>query len=134
MAQQTNPHGASGAATHGGGAKILRIGIVQNGKIVEERLVRKRADVTIGQSARNTFVVPASSALPRSFTLFPLDGNGFGLNFSDGMDGRIAFDQSTAPQTLAQLRGKAQKRGEFHYMPLPDKSRGKVVIGDLTVL
>src|SRR6185369_4633160 len=111
MAQQTYPQGASGATTQGGGAKILRIGIVQNGKIVEERLVRKRGDVTIGQSAANTFVVPASNVLPRSFTLFSLDGNNFGLHFSEGMDGRIAFDQNTAPQTLAQLRAKAQKRG-----------------------
>lgn len=131
MAQQT-AHGASSATSSGG--KILRIGIVQNGKIVEERLVRKRADVTIGQSAKNTFVVPASSALPKSFTLFSLDGAGYGLNFSDGMDGRIAFDQSTAPQALAQVRSKAQKRGDFYHMPLPDKSRGKVIIGDLTVL
>src|SRR4051812_7230597 len=128
MAQQT---ASASTQAQGGGPKILRIGIVQNGKIVEEKLVRKRGDVTIGQSAKNTFVVPASSALPRSFTLFTLDGSGFGLNFSDGMDGRIAFDQSTAPQTLAQLRAKAQKRGDFHHIPLPDKARGKVVIGDL---
>ena len=39
---------------------------IQNGKIVEERLVRKRENVTIGQSTKNTFVVPASNALPRS--------------------------------------------------------------------
>ena len=52
-----------------GGTKILRIGIIQNGKIVEERLVRKRENVTIGQSTKNTFVVPASNALPRTFSI-----------------------------------------------------------------
>ena len=33
--------------------KILRIGIIQGGRIVEERLVRKRENITIGQSAKN---------------------------------------------------------------------------------
>ena len=37
-----------------GAPKILRIGIIQNGKIVEERLVRKRENVTIGQSTQAT--------------------------------------------------------------------------------
>ena len=54
------------------GPKILQIGIIQNGKIVEERLVRQRENVTIGQSTKNTFVVPASNALPRTFTIFEL--------------------------------------------------------------
>jgi len=36
--------------------KILRIGIIQGGRIVEERLVRKRENITIGQSAKNLFV------------------------------------------------------------------------------
>ena len=115
--------------------RILRIGIVQSGKIVEERLIRKRTDVSIGQSAKNTFVVPASNALARSFTMFELDrGGAYALNFTDGMDGRIAPDTSAAPATLVQLRQKAQKRGAMYTLPLGDKSRGKVVVGDLTVL
>ncbi len=49
--------------------KILRIGIIQGGRIVEERLVRKRENITIGQSAKNMFVV-LSDALPRNWLLF----------------------------------------------------------------
>lgn len=130
-APSTQP--APGPAT-GGALRILRIGILQNGKIVEERLIRKRDHVTIGQSSQNTFVVPASSVLPRSFKLFEITKDGYALNFTDGMDGRIAFDNSAAPQTLAQLRGRAQNKGAVHHLPLSDKSRGKVVIGDTTVL
>src|SRR5438270_1507109 len=83
--------------------KILRIGIIQGGKIVEERLVRKRETVTIGQSVKNTFVVPASTALTRSFPIFEMTPQGYALNFTEGMDGRIAFDQNVTPVTLAQL-------------------------------
>ena len=54
--------------------KILRIGIIQGGRIVEERLVRKRENITIGQSAKNMFVVP-SEALPRNWLLFEASGS-----------------------------------------------------------
>src|SRR5947209_11719343 len=124
MAQLKNPEGAP---------KILRIGIIQNGKIVEERLVRKRESVTIGQSTRNTFVVPASNALPRTFTIFDLTPAGYALNFSDAMDGRVSLgEQVVALPALRQ--GKAQKKGELWHLLLPERSRGKVVIGDVTVL
>jgi hypothetical protein len=124
MAQLKNPEGAP---------KILRIGIIQNGKIVEERLVRKRESVTIGQSTRNTFVVPASNALPRTFTIFELTPAGYAINFSDQMDGRVSLgDQVVALPALRQ--GKAQKKGELWHLLLPERSRGKVVIGDVTVL
>ena len=114
--------------------KILRIGIIQGGKIVEERLVRKRETVTIGQSVKNTFVVPASNALTRSFPIFELTAQGYALNFTEGMDGRIAFDTNVSPVTLAQLRAKAVKRGEMFHVLLSDRARGKVVFGDVTVL
>ncbi len=133
MAQAQSPQSAA-AKAEGQGPRVLRIGIVQGGKIVEERLVRKRVDVTIGQSSKNTFVVPASNAVPRSFTLFQVVGNTYALNFTDGMDGRIAADHNIAPLALAQLRARAQKKGSLYHLPLSDKSRGKVVIGDLTVL
>ena len=54
--------------------KILRIGIIQGGRIVEERLVRKRENITIGQSAKNMFVV-LSDALPRNWLLFEVSGS-----------------------------------------------------------
>ncbi len=61
--------------------KILRIGIIQNGKIIEERLLRKRDSVTIGQSPRNTFVLP-SGALPKSFTIFEMKGGSLRTPYS----------------------------------------------------
>ena len=49
------------------------------------------------------------------------------------MDGRVSFgDQVVALPALRQ--GKAQKKGELWHLLLTDKSRGKVVIGDVTVL
>jgi hypothetical protein len=114
--------------------KILRIGIIQSGKIVEERLVRKRENVTIGQSAKNTFVVPASNYLGRTFTLFELTAAGYALNFTDGMDGRVSLGDQVVSLPALRQAGKAQKKGELWHLLLNDRSRGKVVIGDVTVL
>src|ERR1700750_1783102 len=80
--------------------KILRIGIIQGGRIVEERLVRKRENITIGQSAKNMFVV-LSDALPRNWLLFEATGSGYVAHFSDGMDARIAVGNAII--SLAQL-------------------------------
>ena len=52
--------------------RILRIGVLLGGKIVEERLIRERTSVTIGQSMKNTFSIPVEG-LPLEFTLFALD-------------------------------------------------------------
>jgi outer membrane biosynthesis protein TonB len=113
--------------------KILRIGIIQGGRIVEERLVRKRENITIGQSAKNMFVVP-SDALPRNWLLFEIRGNHYVAHFSDGMDARIAVGNEII--SLAQLRqtGKIQKHGASWTMPLDEKSRGKITLADMTIL
>jgi outer membrane biosynthesis protein TonB len=113
--------------------KILRIGIIQGGRIVEERLVRKRENITIGQSAKNLFVVP-SEALPRHWLLFEISGNHYVAHFSDGMDARIAVGNEII--SLAQLKqtGKIQKRGHSWVLPLDERSRGKITLGDMTIL
>jgi len=113
--------------------KILRIGIIQGGRIVEERLVRKRENITIGQSAKNMFVVP-SEALPRNWLLFEASGNQYVANFSDGMDARIAVGNEII--SLAQLKqtGKIQKKGASWPLPLDERSRGKITLADMTIL
>ncbi|HVR03366.1 MAG TPA: AgmX/PglI C-terminal domain-containing protein, partial [Polyangia bacterium] len=111
----------------------LRIGIIQGGRIVEERLVRKRENITIGQSARNMFVVP-SEALPRNWLLFQVSGNQYVAHFSEGMDARIAVGNEII--SLAQLKqtGKIQKKGASFALPLDDRSRGKITLADMTIL
>ncbi|HEX3694646.1 MAG TPA: AgmX/PglI C-terminal domain-containing protein [Polyangia bacterium] len=132
MASQVAPRSPqqAGAAPK---IKILRMGIIQGGRIVEERLVRKRESITIGQSAKNMFVVP-SDALPRHWLLFEMTGNHYIAHFSDGMDARIAVGNEII--SLAQLKqtGKIQKRGPGWVLPLDERSRGKITVGDMTIL
>src|SRR3954452_5642240 len=116
-----------------GKPKILRIGIIQGGRIVEERLVRKRENITIGQSAKNMFVV-LSDALPRNWLLFEMSGNGYVAHFSDGMDARIAVGNEIISLSQLKQTGNIQKRGASWVLPLDERSRGKITLADMTIL
>ena len=113
--------------------KILRIGIIQNGKIIEERLLRKRESVTVGQSPRNTFVLP-SSGIPKSLTLFELKGGAYTLNFKDSMSGKVSVDDAVLDFRALRDQNLAKKRGDQYVLSLSEKSRGKVVVDDVTLL
>ncbi|HMF40159.1 MAG TPA: AgmX/PglI C-terminal domain-containing protein [Polyangia bacterium] len=113
--------------------KILRIGIIQGGRIVEERLVRKREDITIGQSAKNMFVV-LSDALPRNWLLFRVTGSGYEAHFSDGMDARIAVGNDIISLSQLKQTGKIQKHGLSWVLPLDERARGKITLADMTIL
>ena len=102
------------------GPKVLRIGVIQGGKIVEERIIRKRETVTVGSSEKNHFVVHGEG-VPSRFELFQLVGNDYILNFTDKMRGRVGLpggvqdlDQHAAERRRAQRRhalaGQAQRQ------------------------
>jgi hypothetical protein len=114
--------------------RILRIGVLLGGKIVEERLIRERTSVSIGQSMKNTFSVPVEG-LPLEFTLFAIDQGRYYLRFLNKMDGRLG-DSSGSVNTLDALKSNkgAQHAGDYWQVPLTDSSRGKLSLGDLTIL
>ena len=133
MATQT---ATPGQRTSGGPApksRILRIGIVQGGRIVEERLIRKRDNISVGWSSRATFAVP-SEALPKQWLLFEAGPRGYIAHFADAMDARIAVGNEVV--SLAQLKqmGRLRRVGSSYRFLLDERSRGKVTVGDLSVL
>jgi hypothetical protein len=129
------PSSSSGPGSGGPGGRhrILRIGVLLGGKIVEERLIRERHPVTIGQSVRNTFSIPVEG-LPLEFTLFALDEHRYSLRFLPRMDGRLS-DSGGQVNTLEALKAHgAQNHGAYYQVPLTEASRGKLSMGDLTIL
>ncbi|MBN2195618.1 MAG: AgmX/PglI C-terminal domain-containing protein [Polyangiaceae bacterium] len=114
------------------GPRVLRIGLVQAGRVIEERIVKQRIHVTVGSSEKAMFVV-ATGALPPTFRLFEIVGNEYCLNFLDGMTGRVALP--TGISDLAVLRGQSRRTPQGAYqIRLTEDSRGKVTIGELTFL
>jgi hypothetical protein len=117
------------------GPKVLRIGLVQSGKVIEERVIKQRSHVTVGPSEKSMFVLP-TRAVPPNFRLFELVGNDYCLNFLDGMSGRVAL--KTGISDLMALRGQAKRVAQgsvqAYQIPLSEEARGKVVIGETTFL
>jgi hypothetical protein len=117
------------------GPKVLRIGLVQGGKVIEERVIKQRTSVTIGPSEKSMFVIP-SKAIPPNFKVFELQGGEYSLNFLDGMTGRVAL--KTGISDLAALKAQAKRvpmgNVQAYQVPLSDEARGKVVVGETTFL
>ncbi|MBV9949231.1 MAG: AgmX/PglI C-terminal domain-containing protein [Myxococcales bacterium] len=134
----TQPHGASPgqmtavmrAMQQSTGPKVLRIGLVAAGRILEERIVKQRTTVTVGPSEKSMFVVQAN--VPPQFKLFELIGNDYHLNFLDGTTGRVAL--ASGITDLVAMKGQARRIGSMYQIRLTEEARGKIVIGETTFL
>src|SRR5262245_26839263 len=142
MTQHTQPSAAPGGrpgqmtavmrAVAATGPKVLRIGLVQSGRVIEERIIKQRTHVTVGPNEKNMFVLAAGN-LPTTFRLFELVSGDYCLNFLDGMSGRVALP--TGISDLAMLKGQARRTQQGAYqIRLTEDSRGKVVVDDTTFL
>jgi hypothetical protein len=112
------------------GPKVLRIGLVAAGRILEERIIKQRTSVTVGPSEKSTFVVQAN--LPPQFKLFELIGSDYYLNFLDGMTGRVAL--ASGITDVVAMKGQAKRVGPAYQVRLTEEARGKIVIGEMTFL
>jgi hypothetical protein len=113
------------------GPKVLRIGVVVGGRVMEERIIKDRVDVTIGPNERSMFVL-SPEYIRSSHKLFQLASEGYYLNFLDKMTGRVALP--TGVSDLDVLKGQAKKGPSGSYqIRLTEDSRGKVLVGDVLV-
>ncbi len=102
------------------GPKVLRVARLEKGKVVEERVLARRADVTIGSAHQNTFLV--SGRAPESARLFEVVGDGWILHAKHASAGRVVL--ADGPREL----------GTNDRIRLDDDARGKVQVGDTTFL
>ncbi len=115
------------------GAKILRVGVIRDGKIIEERHIRHPSPVTVGQDGTNTFVIPASE-LPSSFPVFENKGGQYTLVFTDRMNGRVANRSGDHDFAGLKTKNLVTRRGNVWTLPLDESARGKVSLGEVTLL
>lgn len=117
------------------GPKVLRIGLVQGGKVIEERVIKQRTHVTIGPSEKSMFVIPSKS-IPPNFRVFELVGGEYFLNFLDGMTGRVAFKAGVSELSALKSSAKRVAVGnvQAYQVQLTEEARGKLVVGETTFL
>lgn len=112
--------------------RILRIGVILGGNIIEERLVRQRETVSIGQSAKNSFSVPIDG-LPKTWPLFSMENGQYVLQFADNMDGRLSTASKVLTLDALKQQGAQKRNGAWAYR-LDESSRGKITVGEMTLL
>jgi hypothetical protein len=113
--------------------KVLRIGILQDGKIVQEKRIGEGNTVTVGASPKATFSY-ALPKVPRKFPLFVAKGDKYFLRFLPSMAGKIATKDGVQALDALGKSGAAKRKGDVYVLPLTEKNRGKISIDNVTVL
>ena len=104
----------------------LRVGIVQGKRIVEERVFSAAETITLGPAAADTFIVPPD-VLARSWRLFEDRRGRLVLRLSSAMTARLAAGGEVS--AFDEAAGEPPRA-----IVLPDAARGKVTVGDMTIL
>jgi len=108
--------------------RFLRVGIIHGGRLVEERVLAQLGDVTIGTSPRCTFIVPWDE-VPRRWRLFEARGGRRILHLAGNMAARIADGAA-----VTRVDAGGGEPTATRPIALADRARGKVTLGDTTVL
>ncbi|MEM1413991.1 MAG: hypothetical protein AAGH15_03785, partial [Myxococcota bacterium] len=105
------------------GPKALRVALVRDGAILEERVLRN-VPVFVGTAESNTLVA-TGEGVPARFELFRPMGESYALRVGEAVHGRVAVDGQAIPLDALRSRGE---------LALGRSGRGKLVLGSLTVL
>lgn len=111
--------------------KVLRVGVLQDGRVVQEARLDPGEPLTIGASPRNRVRLPLAE-LPRRYRLIEQRGGSYLLRLTAPMAGRIS--QDGAVKSLEQLRSCWPRRGGAWQVPLGARDRGSIRLGRVTLL
>jgi hypothetical protein len=115
-------------------SKVLRIGVIQDGKIVQERLMKAGESVTVGESAKSTFMLPKAGLPEGEFRLFEPSSDGYLLRFTAEMKGKISSGGAVVALTKLRTDPAITKVGDTWVLPLTEQDRGKVSVDQVTIL
>jgi outer membrane biosynthesis protein TonB len=113
--------------------KVLRIGVVQSGRILDEQVFRKAETVFVGDSEKAHFVVP-SSFLSGKFPMFTCRSGRYELLLTAKMTGKIFLNGEAREIEDLIKNGNLKRRGDEYVLPLSPDYSGKVFIGNVIVL
>ena len=134
MIQPAAPNAAPNAAPAPALAKVLRIGLVVESKIAQERLVRVGEGVTIGKGNATFQVDGTNLASPLEIFSYRKADKCYVLTVPEWVDGRMHWKGGI--KTLAEVRADngATKKGDLWTYVLNDSVRGKLNVGSATLL
>lgn len=118
-------------------SKVLRIAIIQDRKIKQERLIKAGEAVKIGEDPKqNTFVVSSNSVTGASFVLFEPDGGSYTLRFTEafGTKSKVSTGGIAAKLHGLMEDSSVSRQGDVYSLKLTAQDRGKLDLDGVFVL
>lgn len=113
--------------------KVLRIGVVVDGKIAQERLIRIGETVTVGESNRNTFLM-SGTQIGERHEIFIARQDAYILSVPEWVEGKISWKDGIRGLDELRGRGEGVRKGDVWQYNLNENVRGKVNVGPYTLL
>ncbi len=110
--------------------KALHVGVVQEGRFIEDRWFLDQHPITVGTAAKNTFAMPLS-ALGISQPLFTHNKQGqLLLHFNENARGRITINNRDYALEDARREGLAIANAGHFEIPFTESMRGRITLGE----
>ena len=113
--------------------KVLKFGLVQDGKIIEEGILGEKEGVTLGSDPTNTISIP-EVRVPRKHRLIESHGDSYRLSIFQGLEGKISIGDEICDLKELIEQGRTTAKGNYHEITLTSVSKGKLLIGKTTIL
>jgi len=114
--------------------KVLRICIIQDRDVLQERLIKAGDSVRVGESAKNTFVIPKTSLPAAEFPMFVNKGGKYHLQFTSSMRGKISSGGAVVGLDKLRADPSVAQQGDVWRYQLSVADKGKIAIDNVTVL
>lgn len=111
---------------------VVRLGLLRDGRVVDERAIEDPRQATVGSTEAAMFIVPGP-ALPVSFRLFATIDGALHLRLLPSMRGVVASDEHDSERLELPPRAEAAP-SSIRLVRLGPLARGKIVVADVTIL
>ncbi len=111
----------------------LRLGVIERGKLVEERIFKKGEDITLGRSSQNTWVIE-DEAFPAKHRLFQWQDGIYTLRLPSHSRAKISSSKGIEEFGGASSHETSAEAPESEAFVLCAQMRGKIQIGKTTLL
>jgi TonB family protein len=113
--------------------RVLKIGLIQDGVLVEDTVLGKQQGLSVGTDPKNTLLINDPS-LPRRHQLIDWSAKGYRLQFLPEMKGRLLIDEHFVDFAKLIATGQAAKSGAGYEVLLKPDYKGKIAVGESTIL
>ncbi len=112
--------------------KALHVGVVREGRFIEDRWFLGQQPITVGTAAKNTFAFPLST-LAATQPLFTHNKQGqLLLHFDENARGKITINNRDHELADTRKEGLAVPNAGFFEIPLTESMRGRVTLGEVS--